>query len=42
MTEEVVKKGFGRIQFGHTELSNYMSHTGAFNEGARAASEAMK
>jgi len=39
---DVVKKGFGRIQFGHSELSGYMSHTRALNEGARAASEAMK
>lgn len=40
--KDVVKKGFGRIQFGHSELSGYMSHTRALNEGARAASLAMK
>jgi spermidine dehydrogenase len=40
--KEIVKKGFGRIQFGHSELSGYMSHTRALNEGARAASMAMK
>ena len=39
---EVVKRGFGRIQFGHSELSGYMSHTRALNEGARAASLAAK
>ncbi|MEH6592181.1 MAG: FAD-dependent oxidoreductase [Halioglobus sp.] len=40
--KEVVRKGFGRIQFGHSELSGYMSHTRALNEGARAAGELMK
>ncbi len=40
--KDVVKKGFGRIQFGHSELSGYMSHTRALNEGARAASLAMQ
>lgn len=35
---DVVKRGFGRIQFGHSELSGYMSHTRALQEGARAAS----
>ena len=35
--KDIVKKGFGRIQFGHSELSGYMSHTRALNEGARAA-----
>ena len=39
---DVVKKGFGRIQFGHSELSGYMSNTRALQEGARAASVAMK
>jgi len=39
--KEIVKKGFGRIQFGHSELSGYMSHTRALNEGARAARAAM-
>jgi len=39
--KDVVKKGFGRIQFGHSELSGYMSHTRALNEGARAANVAM-
>lgn len=39
--KNVVKKGFGRVQFGHSELSGYMSHTRALNEGARAASAAM-
>lgn len=40
--KDIVKKGFGRIQFGHSELSGYMNHTNALSEGARAAHEAMK
>ena len=40
--KEIVKRGFGRIQFGHSELSGYMSHTKALTEGARAATQAMK
>jgi len=40
--KEIVKKGFGRIQFGHSELTGYMSHTRALGDGARAASEALK
>lgn len=40
--KDVVKQGFGRIQFGHSELTGYMSHTGALEEGSRAASVAMK
>jgi spermidine dehydrogenase len=39
---DVVKKGFGRVQFGHSELAGYMSHTIALREGVRAATEAMK
>jgi len=39
--KEVVKRGFGRIQFGHSELSGYMSHTAALREGARAATQVM-
>ena len=39
---EIVKKGYGRIQFGHSELTGYMSHTLALEDGARAASAAMK
>jgi spermidine dehydrogenase len=39
---DTVRKGFGRIRFGHSELSGYMSHTRALNEGSRAATEAMK
>jgi spermidine dehydrogenase len=34
---DVVKQGFGRVRFGHSELSGYMSHTRALNEGANAA-----
>jgi len=40
--KEVVKRGFGRIQFGHSELSGYMSNTRALREGARAADMAMQ
>ncbi len=40
--KDIVKKGFGRIQFGHSELSGYMSHTRALKEGARAASAAIQ
>jgi len=40
--KEVVKKGFGRIQFGHSELTGYMSHTRALGDGARAAGQALK
>lgn len=40
--KEVVRKGFGRIRFGHAELTGYMSHTRALAEGARAAGEVMK
>lgn len=39
--KEIVRKGFGRIQFGHSELTGYMSHTRALDEGARAATDAM-
>ena len=34
--------GFGRIQFGHSELSGYMSHSAALREGARAATQVME
>jgi spermidine dehydrogenase len=40
--KEVVKRGFGRIQFGHSELSGYMSHSRALTEGARAAAQVMQ
>ena len=39
---EIVRKGFGRIQFGHSELTGYMSHTRALSEGSRAAIDAME
>ena len=39
--KEIVKRGFGRIQFGHSELSGYMSHTAALREGGRAAIQVM-
>ena len=40
--KEIVKKGYGRIYFGHSELSGYMSHTRALNEGSRAAKSAFE
>ena len=40
--KEIVRKGFGNIQFGHSELTGYMSHTRALNEGARVARDVMK
>jgi spermidine dehydrogenase len=40
--KEIVRQGYGRVQFGHSELTGYMSHTRALREGARAASQAMK
>lgn len=40
--KEIVKKGFGRIQFGHSELSGYMSHTRALSEGSNAVTRAME
>ena len=39
--KEIVRRGYGRIQFGHSELTGYMSHTRALSEGARAAQDAM-
>jgi spermidine dehydrogenase len=38
---ETVKKGYGRIQFGHSELTGYMSHTRALNQGSTAARKVM-
>jgi spermidine dehydrogenase len=39
--KDIVRRGYGRIQFGHSELTGYMSHTRALSEGARAAKVAM-
>jgi len=39
--KEVVKKGFGRIQFGHSELGARMNYRNAITEGGRAADQAM-
>ncbi len=38
---ETVRKGYGRIQFGHSELTGYMSHTRALNQGSNAARNLM-
>ena len=35
--KEVVKQGFGRIQFGHSELGSRMNYRNALSEGGRAA-----
>ena len=40
--KEIIRKGYGRIQFGHSELDGYMSHTNALTEGSRAAVAAMQ
>jgi len=40
--KDIVKKAYGRIQFGHSELNGYMNHTNALAEGSRAAIAAMK
>jgi spermidine dehydrogenase len=39
--KEIVRRGYGRVQFGHSELTGYMSHTRALSEGARAAQAAI-
>ena len=40
--KEVVRRGFGRIRFGHSELTGYMSNSRALRDGARAASDAIE
>lgn len=40
--KEVVKQGFGRVRFGHSELTGYMSNTRAMEDGARAARDAIE
>lgn len=37
-----IKEGYGRIHFGHSELTGYNSHTRALSDGARAARKAME
>ena len=39
---EIVRKGYGRIEFGHSELTGYMSHTRALSEGVRASAAAAR
>ena len=39
--KDVVKKGFGRIHFGHSELGARMNYRNAISEGGRAADQAM-
>ena len=40
--KDIVKRGFGRVQFGHSELSGYMSATRALTEGASAAAKLLE
>ena len=40
--KDIVKRGFGRVQFGHSELSGYMSATRALTEGAGAAAQLLE
>jgi len=40
--KEVVRRGYGRIQFGHSELTGYMNYWRGLTEGGRAATEVMK
>jgi spermidine dehydrogenase len=39
---EVIRKRFGRISFGHSELSGHQNWTGAIDEGRRAAKQVME
>ena len=39
--KEVVRRGFGRVQFGHSELTGYMNYWRGLTEGGRAATEVM-
>jgi spermidine dehydrogenase len=39
--KDVVRKGFGRIQFGHSELGARMNYRNAISEGGRAADQAL-
>jgi spermidine dehydrogenase len=38
---DVVRKGYGRVRFGHSELTGYQLWTTACEEGKRAAQEAL-
>jgi len=38
---DVVRKGYGRVRFGHSELTGYQLWTTACSEGKRAAQEAL-
>ena len=40
--KEVIKKGFGRIQFGHSELTDIQNMGNAINQGGRAADQVMQ
>ncbi|MBC8413270.1 MAG: NAD(P)-binding protein [Nitrospira sp.] len=38
---EVIRQGYGRIAFGHSEIDGHQNWSGAFSEGARAAKDVM-
>ena len=38
---DVVREGYGRIRFGHSELTGFQLWTTACDEGERAAKQAM-
>lgn len=40
--KEIVRQGYGRIQFGHSELGSRMNYRNAIAEGGRAADQAME
>ncbi len=40
--KEIVRQGFGRIQFGHSELTGYMNYWRALTEGGKAATRVME
>jgi spermidine dehydrogenase len=39
---DIIRKGFGRVAFGHSELHGHQHWAGAMEEGRRAAEQAMK
>ena len=40
--KEIVRQGFGRIQFGHSELTGYMNYWRALTEGGEAATRVIE
>lgn len=39
---DIIRQGFGRISFGHSELDGHQNWSGAFAEGQRAAEQILK